>query len=153
MSLCLWLESLHVSLCSLWLESSLALYISQRILRGLTGLWFFSSSLPLLSADSPLSRVLAAGIEDTFPTSSVATEKLPTNCAAEVRCVVTVLLVRCLVNNAASDIPAFRLLGSTSQYIQYILARCPSVTACEISFISRLLGSVTHFDTYTMSDI
>jgi hypothetical protein len=59
---------------------------------------------------------LAAGIEDTFRNSSVATEKLPTNCVAEVRCVVTVLLVRCLVNIAASDIPAFGLLSSASQY-------------------------------------
>jgi hypothetical protein len=62
---------------------------------------------------------LAAGIEDTSPNSSVAMEKLPTNCVAEVHCVVTVLLVRCLVNNAASDIPAFRLLGSMSQYVAW----------------------------------
>jgi hypothetical protein len=68
-------------------------------------------------------RYVADGRVYTVNDSSVATEILPTNCVAEVRCVVTVLLVRCLVNNAASDTPAFRLLGSTSQYCNVLVVR------------------------------
>jgi hypothetical protein len=71
---------------------------------------------------------LAAGIEDTLTNSSVAMEMLPTNCVVEVRCVVTILLVRCWVNAS--------VLSSEQCCFQYpsLQAFRQHVTICSVLF-------------------